>query len=663
MSAFESFSRLPPEQEAIRARCFHPSEKFVEFPVEDVEISIPARFEKIVRIHSNRIAVETDHERITYAELNLLANRLANVVLAEDKTNGSAVVVILPRGIAQAVAILGVLKAGKMFLLKDPSGINAELEHMIADTQAQLIVTNKNVKLTLNDDIRLDARVIDLDNAVNSGNDQSPLIHVTSEKAAYIKYTSGSMARSKGVVISQRTLLQGAWSYTNSTHFCSEDRSAEINGNTIRRLFFVHLLNGATLCPFDIKSEGLHRLTFWLKRHDITMFRSFPGTFRLFANSLSRRERFPKIRMIRLSGEPMYGIDMELFKRHFSPECVLVHSYASSETGTISSFYIDHSANILSHRVPVGYPENGKHLSIINDFGDQVPIGQVGEIVVNSRFLSSGYWQRDGASARQFPSSSANPDATIYHTGDLGQLSTDGCLTLFGRKDDRVKIRNFRVDIGEIEAKLSEHPGVKIAIVTAKENSPGEIRLVAYVVARNQPAPTVTELREFLEPTLPPYMIPSLFVALAEMPTTATGKINRRALPEPDKSRPHLATPFVHPTTDIQQKLTAVWQEVLALDKIGVQDNFFELGGHSLAASRIIARIVKTFDLDLPLKALFESPTVAEMAEVITQNQSNKASQTNLERLLSELEAISDEEAEQTLTFTTAKNNITNGKQ
>jgi acyl-coenzyme A synthetase/AMP-(fatty) acid ligase len=253
---------------------------------------------------------------------------------------------------------------------------------------------------------------------------------------------------------------------------------------------------------------------------------------------LSGQERFPTLRLVRLAGEPLYRSDVELFRKYFSSDCVLTNSYASTETGLICSYYLDKSTEIIGHRVPVGYPVKDKEVAIIDDEGNELPVSQPGQIVVKSRFLSAGYWQRGEESRDRFRSSVANPETKNYRTGDFGQLSADGCLTHLGRKDDRVKIRNFRVDIGEVEAMLAEHPEVKLASVTAKEDSFGDTRLIAYFVPRNRPAATVTSLREFLGAKLPAYMVPSAFVELAKLPLTGTGKVNRRALPDPGKSRP-----------------------------------------------------------------------------------------------------------------------------
>ena len=647
IDSFKQGFQLPPEQRAIRDKCFHPSGTFVEFPIEEIETSIPERFEKIVRMHPGRFAVEMDDERVTYEALNRAANRLANTILADRDVDNTPIVVILPGGFAQAVAILAVLKAGKMFLLQDPSSTDEERNHVLSDTQARLMITSENIKSAFSGLEQRNLRVIDVDVSNDRNSDQNPRIRVSPDMGAYIKYTSGSTKRAKGVIIPHRTILHGVMSYTNSCHFCSHDRSVQVNGNSIRRSFFVHLLNGATLCPFDFRSGGIHQLAPWMERHEITIYRSFPGAFRLFVSLLSERERFPKLRIIRLGGEPMYRSDVELFKKHFQSDCVLIHSYASSETGFICSYYLDQSTKIIGHRVPVGYPEKGKELSIVDEQGGELSVDQPGEIVVRSRFISSGYWQHDDESKVNFQASIAQPETKIYHTGDIGQLSADGLLTHLGRKDDRVKIRNFRVDIGEVEATLAEHPEVKLASVIAKEEFSGDTRLIAYFVPRNKPGPSFGGLREYLGVRLPPYMVPSVCVALDDLPLTGTGKVNRRALPDPGKSRPNLATPLVAPTTEVEGKLAAIWENVLSLDRVGVNDNFFDLGGHSLAATRVVSQVIKQFQLELPLLSLFQSPTVAEMAAVIIEHRGKLLGEEELERLLGELEMMSDEEAQQ----------------
>ena len=217
-------------------------------------------------------------------------------------------------------------------------------------------------------------------------------------------------------------------------------------------------------------------------------------------------------------------------------------------------------------------------MSIIDAEGNEFRSINPARSWLKAAFFRQGTGNVERKLRNNFKSSFEDSKTRIYRTGDIGQLSADGCLTHLGRKDDRVKIRNFRVDIGEVEAKLAEHPEVRLASVTAKEDSFGDIRLIAYFVPRNKPGPTVTGLREFLGAKLPAYMVPSAFVVLAELPLTGTGKVNRRALPDPGKSRPNLATPLVEPTTAIEGELAAIWQGVLSLDQVGIHDNFFRPG-------------------------------------------------------------------------------------
>jgi amino acid adenylation domain-containing protein len=640
-------TNLPPEQEAIRAKCFHLTGTFVEFAKEEVEQSIPDRFEKIVRMYPNRIAVKTKDQTLTFNELNRFANRLAHTILARQQGQ-EPVAVFLPTGISQIIAILAVLKAGKMFLQLDPKASHAQTNYLLGESQARLIITNGK-----NDSIgrgwaNAKRQLINIDDLDSGISDENPGLYIAPDAFAYIKYTSGSTGRAKGAVNSHRYIMHVVMNFTNTNHFCADDRYVHVGGNSIKRYFWGSLLNGATLSPLDITEEGAHHLADWLIEHEITIYRSFPTAFRHFVSSLSGQMSFPRLRLIRLGGEPLYRRDIQLYKKYFSSDCLLINSYSSTETGNICIYYIDKNTEITGSRVPVGYTVKGKDVLIVDDGGNDVGFNEVGEIVVKSRFLPSGYWQPNRAS-KNFQSMPDDPEVRIYRTGDLGQLSENGCLLHLGRKDARVKIRNFRVDIGEVEATLADHPGVKQATVIAKENGSGDTTLVAYFVPRSEPAPTVTTLRNFLTQKLPDYMIPSVFVELDSLPISATGKLDRGALPDPGRSRPELGTPFARAQTPIEKELAQIWADVLSLDQVGVHDNFFDLGGHSLAATRVVSQVIKQFQIEVPLQLLFESPTVAEMATVITQYQAKKLDRGDLDRILAELESMSDEEAQRLL--------------
>ncbi len=369
----------------------------------------------------------------------------------------------------------------------------------------------------------------------------------------------------------------------------------------------------------------------------MTIYHSVPTVFRQFADTLTEQDEFPDLRVLRLGGEPVYKRELDLFKKYFSKDCILINRLGSSETGSLCMYFIDKDTQISGNLVPVGYPVLDNEITFVDDAGKQIA-GDEGEIAVKTRYVSPGYWGRGDLTDAAFLPDPAGSEKRIYRTGDLGRMLPNGCLLHLGRKDFFVKVRGYRVDIDEIEAALLEFAGIKEAVVVARHNNSGDEQLVAYSVPVIRPGPDVGELRTFLREKLPEYMIPAAFVTLDAMPLTATRKIDRKALPEPSTSRPHIATAYVEPRTPIELELAKIWAEVLSLDQVGINDDFFALGGHSLAATRVLSRVVSVFQLQLPIRALFDSPTVAAMAVIIAGNVKQKASEEELRRLLNELD-------------------------
>jgi acyl carrier protein len=266
---------------------------------------------------------------------------------------------------------------------------------------------------------------------------------------------------------------------------------------------------------------------------------------------------------------------------------------------------------------PIGRPIANAEIYILDLSLNPMPIGVAGEIYIGGMGVARGYLNRPEITAEKFIPHpfSDEPGARLYKTGDRGRYLADGNIEFLGRLDDQVKIRGYRVELGEIETVLGQHSSIREAVVLAREDSPGDRRLVGYVVAAGGCGPSVNELRSFLQQKLPEYMVPSVFVFLESLPLTANGKLDRKALPAPDQSRPELEESFVAPRTAVEETLASIWAAVLKLDKIGIHDNFFELGGHSLLATQLISRIRDTFKLDLPLRSLFEAPTIYGLAQ------------------------------------------------
>ncbi|MGH7831408.1 MAG: condensation domain-containing protein, partial [Candidatus Binatia bacterium] len=300
----------------------------------------------------------------------------------------------------------------------------------------------------------------------------------------------------------------------------------------------------------------------------------------------------------------------------FSPDCTFLTGLSTSETGQLTTYAIHHDTEIAGSEVPVGYAVEDKEILLLDDAGKEAGVNEVGEIVVRSRYLSA-YWNRPDLTDAKFRPDPSGGEGRVCCTGDLGLMLADGCLLYRGRKDFRVKVRGYGVEFAEVEKGLLEHPSIKEAVVTTKENASGEARLVAYCTSFSQPGPGVSELRGFLKQKLPDYMIPAAFVMVDAMPLTANGKVDRRALPDPKHSRPELDTPFVPAGTFEEKRLVKIWTEVLGVDPIGIHDDFFDLGGDSLSATRVISKIRDDAQVDLSLRRFLETPTVAALAGCI----------------------------------------------
>jgi amino acid adenylation domain-containing protein len=652
---------LPPEQQAIRDKCFHPTGMFVEFREEDLEQSVPERFDRIVQQYPDRIAVKMGDYGLTYNELSKLANHVAYSIIEKRGTISEPVLLIAEHGPCSIIACLGILKAGKILVAVDSSFPMQRIAFMVDDSQAEVILTDSKSYSLAKNLTQGGRRVINIETLGENLCDDEPKVHVTPEAIAEIRYSSGSTGRPKGIIRSHRRILYSAMQRINIAHICPDDRlvisrNLSVGGKDT----FRGLLSGAAVFPFDIKQSGFAKLADLVVQERITHYASVPSTFRYFIRALDAAAKLPSVRLIELGGESLSKRDVDSYKHHFSQDCILLHKYSSAETGNLCYYFVDQQTTIPTPVVPVGYPVEGKEVFITDEKGNDVGVDCIGEIAVRSRYLSTGYWRDSELTNSKFFADSEERDRRVYLTGDLGRTMVDGCLIYLGRKDLEIKIRGYRVAPTEIEAVLLDHPLVKDIGVAAWNHNSEDKDLVAYVVPFEHSAPTSADLREFLRGRLPDYMIPSAIVFLNSLPST-NGKLDRTALPKPDAIRSELSTSYAPPQTEIEERLTRIWSEVLGIDSVGIHDNFFDLGGHSLDATQIMSRVIQTFQLELPIKALFDSPTVADMAVVITQNRVKKASQEDLARLLSEVEALSDEEAQKLLAVESARSSREDG--
>jgi len=646
---FKTSFSLPPEQQAIRDKCFHPSGEFVEFPIEDVETSIPARFEKIARMYPDRNALTFKDRTFSYKELNEAANRVAWAVAKICGDKNEPVAVLLEQGAMAVVAIFGVLKAGGIYAPLDTDFPSRRLNTLLEDSTAAVILTNSR-NLPLAETLAANrATLLNIDDlGLSTENLELPLRPTT---LAAIIYTSGSSGQPKGIIQDHRNLLHLVMRSTNFYRLSPHDRIAllrsfSVSGGTLHMLNA--LLNGAELLPFDLKQEGLTNLAKWLIEAQITTCSLTPRTLRHLTEALNENESLSKLRRITLSGEPLYNTEMEACRKYFSPDCVFVNSLGATEIPFAAQYVIDNQVLPERSLVPVGFPATDIEIRLVQENGIDVKAGEIGEIIVRSRYLASGYWRSPELTRQKFLPDPMGGDERSYLTGDVGRFLPDGALLHLGRKDHLVKIRGYRVSILEIETTLLENQRLKEVAVTVWDREAGDRYLAAYLVAAAKQAPTMTELLTFLRARLPDYMIPTTFLFLKSLPQT-NGKVDRQALPCPDGIRPNLDQAYTAPTSAIETNLVRAWEEVLGVHPVGIHDDFLDLGGNSLTASRLISRLVKTLRLELPIKALFESPTVAEMAKIVEQHQAKSARKGELERLLTEVGAMSEEDADKFL--------------
>ncbi len=297
----------------------------------------------------------------------------------------------------------------------------------------------------------------------------------------------------------------------------------------------------------------------------------------------------------------------------------------------------------------MGYAVDDADVLVLDENGKVAAEGEVEEIVVKSPYLAQGYWQRPELSTGRFVRDGSETNLRSFHSGDLGFKSADGCMTHLGRNDRQAKIRGHRVELAELESELMSVAGIKEAAVAIHDDAFGNNELVAYVVPIAETHVTASDLRLALAEKLPREMIPAKMVMLKALPVTLNGKLNRRALPKPANTRPELAVAYVAPVTSVEKELSGIWAEVLALERVGILDDFFDLGGHSLAATRVISQVFKYFQFEIPLRSLFELPTVARMAQVVEEHRGKLFSNEDLERVLAEIERMSEDEAQKTL--------------
>jgi len=551
------------------------------------------------------IAVVCEDKTLTYQQLNHRANQLAHYLQKLGVKPEVRVGIFVERSLEMIVGLLGILKAGGAYVPLDPTYTNERLQFMLADAEVVILLTQTHLTEVINSS-EIFQVCLDGDwERIAQESTANPITEVTPENLAYVIYTSGSTGKPKGVEIAHGSVVhlfaatrpmfnfdeRDVWTVFHSYAF---DFSVwEIWGALLHASKLVVVPRYLTQSPGEFYDL--------LVKEQVTILSQTPSALRQL---LTVKTASLNLRLIVCGGE---ALPSALATQLMAWNVSLYNFYGPTEATVWATIHAVESIDGSKGAIPIGKAIADKQIYILDNHLQPVPIGVPGEIHIGGMGLARGYLNRPELTAEKFIDNPFNASERLYKTGDLGRYLPDGTIEFINRLDYQVKIRGFRIELGEIEAVLNQHPAVQQTVVIAREDQAGDQRLVAYLVMHSQ-----ADLREFLKQQLPEYMIPSAFVLLEALPLTANGKIDRKVLPAPEFSG---AESFVAPRTPAEKQLAEIWSQVLGVESVGIHDNFFELGGHSLLATQIIAKVREAFGVALPLRTLFQSPTVASLLE------------------------------------------------
>ena len=613
------------------------------------------------------IAVSFDEKNITYSELNKRANFLAHHLRKFGVAPEVIVGLCVERSLEMVIGVLGILKAGGAYLPLDPNYPGERLSYMVDDAEVKILLTQKSLQGKFSEQA---AQIIYLDELYENFQSekvavQNPSTEVSTENLAYVIYTSGSTGKAKGVMVTHGNVVNAfvAWDQTYQLSFLkSHLQMASFSFDVFTGDFVRALGSGAKLviCPADYLLEPDH-LYDLMRAEEIESAEFVPAVMRPLLEYLAENNlRLDFMRMVVVGSDTWQREEYRKLRSVCSTATRVVNSYGVTEA-TIDSTYFE-SDNLQGEgMVPIGKPFANTRIYFLDRERNIVPIGVAGELCIGGRGVTRGYLNRSELTAERFQvlgvrcqvtsdssiitrhSSSEN----LYFSGDLGRYLSDGTIELLGRADAQVKLRGFRIEPGEIEEALKRLPEIQDAAVIVREDQPGDQRLVAYLVANSEIQ--LTQIRAQLRERLPVHMIPSTFVMLEKLPLTPNGKIDRKALPMPAPFQQEVRENFVAPKTPTEEALAAIWGELLKLEEVSLNDNFFELGGHSLLATKVVARLQNVLGVKIPLRKIFETPTIESLAMVADEMLSASDEDTELAAFLVELENMSEEEAERML--------------
>jgi amino acid adenylation domain-containing protein/non-ribosomal peptide synthase protein (TIGR01720 family) len=639
-----------------------------EYPRDE---TIARRFAAMVQCAPDAVAVVHKGHRLTYRELDARANQLARRLRRLGVGPDVLVGLCVERSLDMIVAVLGIVKAGGAYLTLDPEYPAERLAFMLADSGAPVVVTEDALAGHFVVDAHAAPTILRLDGERDeiAREDDGAIEEVGSaENLAYVIFTSGSTGTPKGVAATQRGVMRLVCNPDYAELGADETllSFAPLNFDASTLEIWGPLLNGGRLVVFPERTASLEALAAVIAEEGVTTMWLTAALFHQMVDT--QLDALRPLRQL-LAGGDVLSVPHVRRVRSVLPHVRLVNGYGPTENTTFTCCHTIGAPDTIGSSVPIGRPIANTTVYLLDERGQPVPIGVAGRLYTGGDGLARGYLNRPELTAERFVRNSfaAQPDARMYDTGDLARWRLDGTIEFLGRADQQLKVRGYRIEPGEIEAALLRDARVREAVVIGREDVPGDKRLVAYVVPSAglvDPGTLIDSLRADLRETLPPYMVPSAFVVLHELPLTSSGKVDRRRLPAPELDRDALSRPYVAPTSAAERALAEIWGAVLRLERVGVHDNFFELGGDSILSIQIAAR-ARTQGLPLSVSMLRHYPNIAELAAAMEPMQTSTTTETAsaiavapltpIQRWFFELDPVERNHWNQTFLFRTAQ--------
>ncbi|MEJ2735565.1 MAG: amino acid adenylation domain-containing protein [Anaerolineae bacterium] len=589
---------------------------------------ITAVFASWLNPPTERVAIQKGDRTWTYSELGKSAHALARALVIQGVEPGDVVAVSGGRSFGLIASMVGVFLSGGVLLNLDRYLPRRRQEIMLEEAKAKWLLYI-GTPLPADDWMWESLTVVRVDpdtaQAIELNQRMPPegisLPEVAPQDAAYLFFTSGSTGVPKGVLGCHKGLAHFLSWQRQTFDIGPSDRSAQLTGlsfDVVLRDIFTPLTSGATLClPEDDAILDPARLLPWMERQRITMFHTVPSLAQSWLSDAPPAVSLRDVRLVFFAGEPLTETLVHRWRETWPESAGIVNLYGPTET-TLAKCYFRVPSMPLPGVQPVGSPLPETQALILAENDQLCGIGEPGQIVLRTPFRSLGYINASEENQRRFVQNPFRSDQedVVYYTGDRGRYRPDGTLDILGRVDHQVKIRGVRIELGELETVLGQHPGVWESVALVREETPGDKRLVAYVTPKPDHTLTTSGLHSYLKQKLPDAMVPSAFVILDTLPLTPNGKVDRRALPEPDWQRLVREQGFEPPRTPFEEALAGIWAQILGIEQVGVHDDFFVLGGHSLLAAQVVSRLRDTLHIELPLRSLFDTPTIAGLAEL-----------------------------------------------